>query len=80
MLPTDILKIIDDYDMEYVLILIFAQCFYKLDWGSLSENPNAIKLLEQNLDRVYWYRLSLNPSIFRKRYPIKESEYYINNT
>ena len=36
----------------------------KLDWTSLSQNknPNAIKLLEQNLDRVNWGALSLNPN------------------
>ena len=37
----------------------------KLDWYWLSENPEAIHLireaLEQNLDKIYWDRLSLNP-------------------
>jgi hypothetical protein len=30
----------------------------------LSENPNAIRLLEQNLDKINWIALSYNPSIF----------------
>ena len=35
-----------------------------LDWSSLSANPNAISLLEKNLDKINWSRLSENPSIF----------------
>ncbi len=34
----------------------------KLDWYYFSENPNAIHVLEQNLDKVNWYRLSGNPN------------------
>jgi len=30
----------------------------------LSQNPNAIHLLEKNLDKVYWSLLSQNPNIF----------------
>jgi hypothetical protein len=33
-----------------------------VDWNLLSENPNAIHLLEKNQDKIGWYRLSLNPS------------------
>jgi len=28
----------------------------------LSSNPNAIALLEQNLDKINWYELSQNPN------------------
>jgi hypothetical protein len=28
----------------------------------LSSNPNAIHILEQNLDKIFWNRLSLNPN------------------
>lgn len=35
----------------------------RLDWKSLSLNPNAIALLEENLDRVHWGNLSGNPAI-----------------
>ena len=34
----------------------------KLDWRSLSANPNAIPLLEQNLDKIEWNYLSGNPN------------------
>ena len=30
----------------------------------LSENPNAISLLEKNPDKINWIMLSRNPSIF----------------
>jgi hypothetical protein len=33
----------------------------KLDWRRLSCNPNAVELLEKNLDKVNWRWLSLNP-------------------
>ena len=35
---------------------------YKIGWAWLSSNPNAIHLLEQNLDKVYWDVLSSNPN------------------
>jgi hypothetical protein len=34
----------------------------KLNWYSLSSNPNAILLLEQNKDKIDWRNLSLNPN------------------
>ena len=34
----------------------------RLDWKELSRNPNAIHILEQNLDKVCWSYLSLNPN------------------
>ena len=34
----------------------------KIDWYSLSENPNAIHLLERNFDKIVWGCLSKNPS------------------
>ncbi len=34
----------------------------QLDWRRLSLNPNAIYLLEQNLQKIDWMRLSRNPS------------------
>ena len=36
--------------------------FDQLNWSSLSFNPNAIQLLEQNLDKVCWRPLSSNPN------------------
>ena len=40
----------------------------KIVWGYLSENPNAIHLLEQNIDKIGWYLLSRNPNIFTYDY------------
>ena len=40
----------------------------KVNWEWLSENPNAIHLLEQNTDKVDWDTLSKNPSIFTYDY------------
>ena len=37
----------------------------KIDWDMLSENPNAIHLLEKNKDKINWYNFSANPSIFK---------------
>ena len=34
----------------------------KLDWHSLSFNPNAIEILEKNEDKIDWYYLSYNPN------------------
>ena len=34
----------------------------KLDWNTLSSNPNAIHLLEQNKKRIDWHYLSFNPN------------------
>ena len=39
-----------------------------IDWEHLSANPNAIHLLEQNLDKISWCSLSGNPSIFEIDY------------
>ena len=34
----------------------------KVKWDVLSENPNAIHLLEKNMDEVVWKELSKNPN------------------
>ena len=34
----------------------------KIDWNCLSENPNAIHLLETNLTKIDWSTLSENTS------------------
>jgi hypothetical protein len=33
-----------------------------VNWNILSWNPNAIHILEQNLDKVNWVWLSINPN------------------
>ena len=34
----------------------------KIYWNWLSSNPNAIHLLERNLDKINWWGLSSNPN------------------
>ena len=34
----------------------------KINWNMLSENPEALSLLEQNQDKIDWSYLSRNPS------------------
>ena len=36
----------------------------KVDWEFLSENPNAIPLLEKYPDNICWFWISQNQSIF----------------
>ena len=36
----------------------------KIDWNSLSLNPNAIHLLEDNNDKINWYYLSMNKNAY----------------
>jgi len=36
----------------------------KIRWEWLSSNPNAMPLLEKNINKVNWLRLSSNPGIF----------------
>jgi hypothetical protein len=35
---------------------------YKINWQLLSKNPNAIHLLEENLDKIKWHIFSGNPN------------------
>jgi ribosomal protein L24E len=34
----------------------------KINWGELSRNPNAIRLLEQHPNKINWLNLSQNPN------------------
>jgi hypothetical protein len=38
---------------------------YKIDWLNLSANPNAIHILEKNIDKIHWFNLSLNPNAIK---------------
>ena len=40
----------------------------KIDWRLLSENPQALHLLEENQDKISWWGLSKNVSIFEIDY------------
>ena len=51
----------------------------KVKWDRLSENPNAIHILEKNLDKVNWYRLSLNLNIFEYDYKKIKNTLYNDN-
>ena len=44
----------------------------KIDWRLLSGNPNAMILLEKNVDKIRWFELSSNPSIFELDYEALE--------
>ena len=43
----------------------FNQLKNKINWRSLSANPNAIHLLENNKDKINWKYFSKNPAIFK---------------
>ena len=34
----------------------------KINWAVLSNNPNALHILEQNVDKIEWMDLSANPN------------------
>ena len=40
----------------------------KVNWMWLSLNPNAIHMLEQNPDKIRWFSISRNPTIFELDY------------
>ena len=44
----------------------------KINWSSLSENPNAIELLQCNQDKIDWTNFSRNPSIFEVQYDYRK--------
>ena len=64
MIPADVINIIVDYAWDYTDFKDFID-IKKIKWVYLSENPNAIRILEKNLDKVNWWRLSINPTIFK---------------
>jgi hypothetical protein len=57
----------------------------KVHWDALSKNPNAIHILEKNLDKVdwyglsNWYGLSMNPNIFDYDYKKIKNTLYNDN-
>ncbi len=59
-LPTDVVKIIEEYAGEMKLLPWIDE--KKLDWDRLSSNPAAIDLIRANLDKVDCARLSRNPA------------------
>ena len=59
-LPEDIINIIIEYAKCYTLLPWID--INKIDWNYLSDNPNAIHLLEANIDKINWWSLSKNPN------------------
>jgi hypothetical protein len=47
--------------------LLITKHFDEISWYELSQNPNAIHFLEQNLDKVNWSWLCQNPNIFENQ-------------
>lgn len=39
----------------------------KIHWGNMSLNPNAIRILENNPDKIDWSYESINTSIFENK-------------
>ena len=48
-------------DTKLFLFFDYNGKSYVFDWSALSENPNAIELLEKNLLKIDWIKLALNP-------------------
>ena len=61
MIPADVINIIIDYAWDYTDFKDFVD-IKKVHWRILSGNPNAIHILEKNLDKVDWWILSSNPN------------------
>ena len=61
-IPLDVIKLIVSYLIKPKMKLLDWIPLDKLNWLSLSENPNAIHLLEQNICKINWYMLSGNPN------------------
>jgi hypothetical protein len=51
-----------EYPNPYVLKLRDWIDINKLNWTELTQNPNSIKLLEENIDKIDWFYLSNNPN------------------
>ena len=61
--PLDVLNIVSSYLVKPKMKLLDWVELDKLDWyGLLSTNPNAIHLLEQNINKIDWMLLSNNPN------------------
>ena len=60
-IPLDVLKLVATYLVKPKMKLLDWIPLNKLNSKELSENPNAIHLLEANPDKIVWYWLSKNP-------------------
>jgi len=60
--PLDVLKIIASYITKQKMKLLDWIDLDELNWDGLSENENAIYLLERNIQKISWDWLSRNPN------------------
>ena len=60
--PLDVLKLIPSYITKHRMKLLDWIDLDKLNWYGLSNNFNAIDLLEANQDKISWTNLSINPN------------------
>jgi hypothetical protein len=44
--------------MTFLLDMLLTEHTDQIEWSYLSRNPNAIPLLEQNIDEIIWSALS----------------------
>ena len=61
-IPFDLLKLVASYLVKPRMKLLDWIDVNKLSWGLLSQNPNALNLLEANPDKINWEELSRNPN------------------
>ena len=61
-IPLDVLKIVASYLVKPKMKLLDWVLLDKIDWWELSKNPNAIHLLEQNMNKINWSCISSNPN------------------
>jgi len=59
----NLINIISSYLVKPKMKLLDWIKLDKLSWFTLSKNPNAIQLLEYNMNKIYWQWLSSNPNI-----------------
>ena len=58
--PSDLIRLICNYVPKFKLHSWINPD--KINWGVLSENLNAIPMLEKNPDKINWCYLSRNPN------------------
>ena len=64
-IPLEVIRLIASYLVKPKMKLLDWIPLDKIDWSWLSTNPNAIHLLEKNMDKIIiWDDLSANPNIF----------------
>ena len=80
-IPFDLLYIVASYYTKPRMKLLDWINIDKLELYYLSENPNAIHLLEEYPDKMCWNNLSTNPNALHllEKYPNKINWHYLSN-